>query len=158
MFDFNKLEMTPIYSKDFRPGTSDEQIIELEKHCGHPLPENYKYILKNYNGSRPNFKYFDVIDEKDGIPLEYELGDFYIVDENRNKPSNIWWVIQNFSEYLGPNTLPFADDGIDQVYYMKWVNNIPQVWHLVYQDLDEPETYCVSNSFDELLEALYNAD
>lgn len=56
---------------------------------------------------------------------------------------------------MGPNTLPFADDGVEQIYYMKWVNNVPQVWFLEYLDLEEPETSLVMNSFDELLESLY---
>lgn len=158
MFDFKIIGMRPSYSENFKSGATEEQIMDLEKHCGHPLPESYKFLLKNYNGSRPKAKYFDVIDEEDGIPLEYELGDFYIVDENRNIPSNIWWVIQNYSEYIGPDTLPFADDGINQIYYMKWINNVPQVWFLIYLDVDEPEIYCVSNSFDELLGALYNVN
>jgi hypothetical protein len=59
---------------------------------------------------------------------------------------------------MGPNTLPFADDGVQQFFYMKWVNDIPQVWFLAYLDLDEPETYLVVDSFDELLGALYAAE
>lgn len=155
MFDFSKIKMEPSYTTGFKPAATDAQIAELEKHCGHVLPENYKTILKNYNGGHPEARYFDVIDEEIGIPLEWKIYKFYYLDDNKKIPANIWWVIENYTEIMGPNTLPFADDGLQQVYYMKWVNNVPQVWFLAYLDLEKPETYFVMNSFDELLVSLY---
>ena len=158
MFDFSKIEMIPSYGTDFEPAATDAQIEELEQHCGHTLPKNYKTILKNYNGGQPKAKYFNVMNEELGIPGEWKLYNFYFLNENKTSPANIWWLIENYIEYMGPNTLPFADDGDDQVFYIKWINNVPQVWFLAYLDLEEPETYLVVDSFDKLLGALYAID
>lgn len=157
MIDLSKIGIIPL-DDDFTLGVTEAQIVELENHFGHSLPENYKLILKNYNGSGPMEKYFDAIDEETGIPLEYKFSVFYYVDEHKKLPGNIWWVIEDYSSILGPNTLPFAHDGIHQIYYLKWVNETPEIWYFVYLDRDEPETFRVINSFDELLGALYNAE
>lgn len=93
-----------------------------------------------------------------GIPLGYELHNFFIVDECTDRPLNIWWVIEKYSELMGPNTLPFADDGYNRIYYIKWENNEPQVWVLVFLSEEEPDTYRLLNSFDKLLEALFYVD
>lgn len=154
MFDFSKIGMIPSYG-DFKPAATNAQLEKLEQHCGHPLPENYKTILRDYNAGEPTAKYFHVMDEEEGVPGEWELGIFYHLDENKKTPADIWWLIENYTDLMGPNTLPFADDGLQQIYYMKWVDNIPQVWFIEYLDLEEPETYFVMESFDKLLDALY---
>lgn len=158
MFNFNKIGMKPSYFSGYKPAATDAQIIEIEKHCGHNLPENLKTILRNYNAGEPEAKYFEVINPLTGLPGEMELYKFYHLDDKKEIPENIWWIINNYSQYIGPNTLPFADDGEQQFYYIKWVNNIPQVWFLAYLDLDEPESYFVMGSFDELLDALYASE
>lgn len=155
MFDFNKIKMMPRSSKGFKIPATDEQISELEIYCGHKLPENYKNILKNFNGGSPQASFFDVVDRETGIQLEKELAEFYFLDDNKSMPDNIWWVIKTYGKLLGPDILPFADDGLQQVYYLKWKNNVPQIWFLSYLDLDEPEAYLMKNSFDDLLESLY---
>ncbi len=158
MFDFSKIGMKPTYGEDFFPSATEEQIKELEDYCGHTLPENYKTILKKYNGGQPEAKYFDVIDEEFGVPCEWKLYDFYILNNNKESSSNVWWIVEQYPEFLGPNTLPFADDGLQQFYYLKWVDDVPQVWFLAYLDRDYPETYLVMESFDKLLESLYAVD
>ncbi len=155
MFDFNKIKKIPRRRTGFKPAATEEQIAMLEKHCGHDLPDNYKEILKSYNGSSPTSTYFVGNEEFLGGQGEYPLMEFYDIDDNLESPSNVWWQIKQFGKYMGPNTLPFADDGRQQVYFMKWVDNIPQVWLLVYLDLDSPKLRFVKNSFDELLESLY---
>lgn len=154
MFDFSKINIQPRFSK-YKPAATEDQIAEIEKYCSHKLPDNYKKILKNYNGSIPGATYFDAIDNETGIHLERELAIFYCLDENKESSENIWYAITKYSRFIGPNTLPFADDGNRQIYYIKWENDIPQVWYLSYLDLDEPETYLVNDSFDDLLESLY---
>ena len=157
MFDFSKIGMMSRYD-DFKPAPNEELIALLEEYCGHSLPENYKYILNNFNGGSPAANYFDVIDPSSGIAGEWKIGKFFTLDENKEFPSNIWWKINNYSKLMGANTLPFADDGLQQIYFMKWVNNTPQVWFLAYLDMDEPESFFLMNSFDELLDALYNGN
>jgi cell wall assembly regulator SMI1 len=154
MFDFSKIKMRPSYTTNYKPSATDAQIAQLENHCGHSLPENYKEILKNYNGAESGAKYFSVV-TNEGVHCERELHDFFYLDNNKNSPGNIWWNIEHFNEYMGPNTIPFANDGVNQVYFMKWVNDVPQVWFLAYLDIEEPESWLVMESFDELLESLY---
>ncbi|MDF1758655.1 MAG: SMI1/KNR4 family protein [Legionellaceae bacterium] len=155
MFDFNKLKMKPTYSKNFEPAATDAQIAELEEYCGHTLPENYKTILKKYNGGRPEARYFNVKMPYDDVEGECEIAHFYTLDINKEMPESIWWLIKNYSEVIGPSSIPFVDDGVEQFYYMKWVNGIPQVWFLEHLDIPGYETYMVLNSFDELLNSLY---
>lgn len=158
MFDFNKIGMNPSDIGMLTDAEIDSQIIELEKHCCHPLPRNYKALLKKYNGGEPDARYFEVIDEKTGVPLQRELYKFYDFDHIKETPETIWWIIENYKDFLGPNTLPFAEDAHQQIYFFKWIDNIPQIWFLAYLDLEKPETCFVMNSFDELLGALYVAD
>ena len=155
MFDFSKLKMTPSFGLNFDPPATDAQIEELEQYIKHSLPENLKIILKNYNGGQPSLKYFHALHPEYNTTGAMKLSHFYFLDDNTNANENIWWVINYYSEIMGPNTLPFADDGLQQIYYIKWVNDIPQVWFLAYLDLDEPETFLVKDSFDELLSDLY---
>jgi hypothetical protein len=156
MFDFNKIKMRPRSSKGYKPAATDEQIAELEKYCGHALPENLKIILKKFNGSSPSATYFDVVDKNDLLfPYQYQLAMFFYLDENKGSAHNIWWQIKHYGKFMGPNSLPFADDGVQQIYYLKWIDDIPQVWYLTYLDLDEPECTFVMNSLDELLDSLY---
>jgi len=157
MFDFNKIGMKARYSTGYKPEVTNMEITELEKHCGHSLPQNYKFILKHYHGGIPEAQAFDAMDGEMDIPVGFELHNFYIVNEHKNRPLNIWWVIENYSALMGPSTLPFADDGYSRVYYMKWVNDIPQVWVLLLSE-EGPETFQLFNSFDELLGALYSAE
>jgi hypothetical protein len=157
MFDFGKIGMIPL-DDDFKQAPTEEQIAELEKYWGHTLPENYKIILKNYHGGIPEAKDFDAVDEETGASLGYELHNFFSVDEHKERPLNIWWVIKNYATLIGTGTLPFADDGYNRIYYMKWDKNVHQIWVLKFMSEDEPETYLLMNSFDELLGALYNAD
>jgi hypothetical protein len=158
MFDFNKIKMRPRSSKGYKPAATDEQIAELEKYCGHALPENLKIILRRFNNSSPSATYFDVLDEGGSFPYRYELSSFYYLDENKNLSNNIWWQIKHYGKFMGPDSLPFADDGVQQIYYLKWLNSIPQVWYLTYLDLEEPECTFVMNSLDELLDSLYVGD
>ena len=147
MFDFSKIGMRPSDPSGYEPPATDEQIAQLEKHCGHPLPENYKYILKNYNGCRPKAQYFDVLSPYTGILGEWQLKFFYCLGGGVVTTRDVRWMIENFSSYLGPNTLPFAQDPAQQPYYLKWVDNVPQVWHLAYEERDEPGLRFLLNSF-----------
>jgi hypothetical protein len=158
MFDFSKIRMIPRNTTGFKIAATDDQIIELEQHCGHTLPNNYKTILKLFNGGTPEAKYFNVIDPSTDLPGEWELNRFYYLDNNKEMPSNIWWIIERYSQFIGPGTLPFACDDSQQIYYIKWVNDEPQVWFLAYLDIEGTETCFLMNSFDELLEDLYAAE
>ncbi len=158
MFNFDKIKMIPCSPSGFKPQATKIQIEELERYCGHSLPENYKTILKNYNYGRPTANYFNVIDSTNNLTVEWELNKFYSLDKNKDSPANIWWCIKNYSSYMGPNTLPFANDICKQIFYMKWVDNIPQVWFLEYLDIKESKTYLIKKSFDELLSSLYAED
>lgn len=156
MFDFSKIKMSPAYSKNFGSGATEEQIIELEKYCGYTLPDSYKFILKNYNGGEPETKELCVFDEEMGVTVAYGLQEFYVVDEHKELPINIWQAIEKYSSLIGPGALPFAEDGYNCVYYFKYIQNVAQVWCLAFMEDEEPENFLLFNSFDELLGALCN--
>ena len=84
-----------------------------------------------------------------------EISRFYILDEDKHIPANIWWKIENYGEYMGPKTVPFANDDVEHIYYLKWIDEVPEVWYLAYQEIEGTETFLVKGSFDDLLEALY---
>ncbi len=160
MFDFNKIGMRPRSSSGYKAAVTDDQIAELEHYCGHALPDNYKLMLQNFNGGEPEAKCLRVVDQKTGIPLKHELLDFFIVDEHKELPLNIWWTIENYSEFIGSNTLPFAEGEYSCIYFLKWKHDLAQVWCLKFDEdeEEEPEIFLIFNSFDELLGALYNAE
>lgn len=113
---------------------------------------------KNYNGGEPGTKDFDVVDEETEVPLGYELSDFYSVGEHKELPVNIWWAIKKYSGLIGPNTLPFASDCYNRIYFFKWSSDTPQIWVLIFMSEEEPNIYFLLNSFEELIESLYNGD
>jgi hypothetical protein len=82
-----------------------------------------------------------------------EIACFLFLKE-KEIPANVWWQIENYGENIGPNTLPFALDYASHIYYIKWVNEVPQVWY-AYRDMEGTETEFVKESFDALLEDLY---
>lgn len=155
MFDFKKIGIEPTDINGFTTPATENQITELEQYCKHVLPENYKYILKHYNGGSPKNKFFHVTPQGSATPGEWEIDKFYDLHSDKNKTESIWWIIENYKELIGVNSLPFGENDEQQIYYMKWVNNVPQVWLLNSQDLDEPESYFIMGSFDELLGSLY---
>lgn len=151
-FDLSLLKISPQNWAGFEPTATNAQIDELEKSVGNMLPENYKKILGKYNGGDPEFNRFDIDGET------YSLNYFYSLGDRKDSSPNIWWALNGFSEYAGPNTLPFAVDGTNETYFFKWVNGIAQIWILRCDELVEPEADFVTYSFDELLRALYRAD
>ena len=155
MFDFNRLGITPTYTDEFETPASDEHIAKLEQYCQHPLPERFKVILKNYNGGSPAANNFNAMDE-DGPLGGCTITNFYFLNDETFFPNNIWWLIEHEGRNIGMHNLPFADDGHQQIYYMKWVNDMPQVWYYQYLDLDEPRQFKIANSFDEFLDSLYS--
>lgn len=158
MFDFSKIGIKPGFASGYKPEVTDTQISKLEKHFGHALPANYLFYLKNYHGGISEAINFGAYNEDIGLPLGYELRNFFIVDELTDRPLNIWWNIEEYSEFMGSDTLPFADDGDNRIFYLKWENNIAQVWVLVFLSEEGPDTYFLLNSFDELLGSLFYSD
>jgi hypothetical protein len=161
-FTLNHLKMSPL-RKEFKATPDQTQLAELEQYFGHPLPDSLKEIFIHYNGCRPGLNYF--ADNEDS-----SLRHFYFLNDERETISNIWWAISTYSEFLAPETLPFAEDRYGGVFFLKWVDGAAQVW--LFQCGDQPFEYdydneeenneempvayrCIANSLDELLEALY---
>lgn len=145
---------------NFNPPPTESQLVELEQHFGHPLPPLLKEIFNHYNGGRPELDHC-------GVDGRWTIGDFFSLDENRTSAGNIWWVINNFSEHFGPETLPIAYSYHNDIYFLKWVDGIAQVWIFGYNDaefdFDDEEndgtpSVCIYESLDEFMEALYESN
>jgi len=152
MFDLSKLDFQPVYGEKVIQTVTDDQIADLEKHYGRSLPSKYKEILKKYNRLKPKLDEFDIGDET------YLINYFYSLTDDKGSVSNIWWAIDNFSSFLGENTLPFAEDASNEIYFFKWVDDKTEVWLLRCDELEEPEDESVIESFDELLTLLHSSD
>lgn len=137
---------------DIKPTATNDQIEELENSVGHALPESYKAILREHNGGTPALHHFDADEEA------YSLNYFYSLGDKKDSSLNIWWAADRFSALAGPETLPFAEDATNNVYFFKWIDEIAQVWILRCDELEEPEADFVAHSFDELLCALHDAN
>ena len=157
-FNLNHLK---IYN--FNSSATEDQITELEQHFGHPIPETLKEIFTRYNGGEPDLDHF-------GEEGEGTISRFYTLNDDKDNVSNIWWAINAFSENIGPDTLPFAEDYDGDVYFFKWINGKAEVWIFRYNDhgydYDEdgynhdqiPSSCgCMFDSLEELLELLYAA-
>ena len=146
------------------PPASEEEIEILQNYVGHPLPELYKEICRNFNGGLPKLRFFEDVDgEVD------EIGFFFRVANKSEKDSHIWGVIENFSDELAKDCLPFARDRGGSIFYLKWVNDKVQVWRLFYGELayefsDYNGERClyyhllINESFDAFLESLYEVE
>jgi cell wall assembly regulator SMI1 len=84
VFDFNKIQLKLNYIGNSTPAT-DSDIEELEKYCGHRLPENLRIIFQNYNGATPEAPYFHVEIEP-GIQVEMEIARFLFLNEKKKFP------------------------------------------------------------------------
>lgn len=148
---------------DTQPAATEEQIHELEKYFGHPLPAHLNEIYRHYNGGIPQHYRFSNYDS-----IEY----FYVLNNDKENIKNVWNVIENFSPIIGANSLPFAEHCYGSVYYLKWEDNQAKVYLFLYGEFalehaDEDEIkefnagipYFIektSDSLDEFLAGLYD--
>lgn len=149
MFDLNKIKIKPVVCKGFNPTATRQEIEELIQYLGHSLPANYETILSRYNGGDPEVGDFILNNQ------EYSFNYFFSLGNRRDSSLNIWWKINSFSKFIGPNTLPFGMSGIGELYFFKWVDGNAEVWILRYDELEEPEDDFVASSFDEFLSRLH---
>ena len=84
MFDFKKINIRPPFSSGFELKPTQAEIAELEKYCGHSLPDDYKYILEHFNGGYPETNKFESLDIETGIPLEFEISKFFFLMPIKN--------------------------------------------------------------------------
>ncbi|CAM4397865.1 MAG: hypothetical protein LEGION0398_MBIBDBAK_01188 [Legionellaceae bacterium] len=157
MFDLSLLKLEPCTSDDvFISPATDAQIEKLEHYCGHSLPGALKEIFKYYNGCSSSVRNFIPENNSNSINEICTVSYFFALDNRQDKmPPNIWWAIQEFSEFLGGNSLPIAEDDEGAIYFLKWVGNIPQVWLLKYTEREKPKSFFIMNSFENMLGALY---
>ncbi|MBX9586267.1 MAG: SMI1/KNR4 family protein [Gammaproteobacteria bacterium] len=166
-FSVAQLEIFPI-EKNFKPAPSKEEFKTLEEHYKHSIPPSLKEIFLNYNGGRPKLNQI----RNDESKL---ISFFYTLNEQINSSDNIWNIINNYSDILGPETLPFAKGLYNEIFFLKWVDGKEQVWSFLYGDIaletfDEDETeewdghsmptttYFLADSIDDFLRALHYAD
>ncbi|EHL31487.1 SMI1/KNR4 family protein [Legionella drancourtii] len=145
---------------------SEAQLMQLEQHFGHPIPDQLKEIFRNYNGGTPKLNKYGDYETHDSI------GYFYTLNDDKDNVNNVWNIIKNLGEILGPDTLPFAEHSYNSVYYLKWEENQAKVYllmcgtfaleHLDDEELDElddqtPPTIIekACDAFDDFLEGLY---
>lgn len=144
---------------------SNEEIQELQDYIGHPLPEIYKEICRNFNGGRPKLNYYADSDLA-------TIGFFITVTSRKNTINSVWSEIEHNVASLGfdPDILPIAYDSFNQsFFYLKWVNGKAQVWRFLYGDMaiefreEDEENYekhgyvhiFINESLEGFLESLY---
>lgn len=148
-----------------KPPPNETQLSEIEQHFGHPLPEHLKELYLNYNGGWPGLDIFGEYDERQVISHFYKLGD------DHEDISNIWQVIDNLGDILGPDALPFAEHDYGATFFLKWEENQAKVYILYCGELaleyfdSQGESWDsqslpvaiepVTDSLDEFLEGLY---
>ena len=160
----NKFDISQLEFSEMSPAPSECQISEVEAHFGHQLPGALKAIYIQYNGGQPKLDRF-------GEYGEFFLSHFYTVNKSRDKSGTLLWAIDCFSRYLGSETLPFAEDYIGGVLFLRWLNGSAEVWLLRCGEeaLDDLEHYVdddgnpisisfVCESIDIFLEGLYAVD
>lgn len=108
-----------------KPPASETQLIELEQHFGHPIPDKLKEIFRNYNGGAPKLNKYGDYETLDSI------GYFYTLNDDKDNVNNIWNIINDLGKILGPDTLPFAEHSYNSVYYLKWEENQAKVYLLM---------------------------
>lgn len=157
-FSLSQLQFNRIKSP-----ASEEEIEAVKNYFGHPLPELYKEICRHFNGGIPKAAFFE--DVEGDI---YEISFFCRVTNKSEKGYHILGVVKNFSHELVSDCLPFAWGRGESIFYLKWVNEMVQVWQLLYGELalefggygpeDEVKPYhhiLMNKSFDSFLESLY---
>lgn len=154
MFDLGTLKITPFWGNEFYPPATDELIAELEQLCGHPLLPLHKEILKKYNGGGPEANCFSVTAPGDTFPVDWPFSFFYPLCTDRNKSINIFNLMQQYQQFLGPDTLPFAENDNQECYYFKWIGSNVEIWLFQFQE-HKPGSRFITSSFENLLENLY---
>mgnify|MGYP000397954163 CR=1 FL=1 len=156
MFDFSKLKFNTSPDLTYDPPASDEAIAKLEAHYGHNLPEDLKEIFKHYHGRDPGANRLEVTFPDDEFVYEMDVAGFLYLDLEENYPCNIWYLINDYAEYIGENTVPFADDYAQHIYYLKYNSDQHEVWYLEHEEVEETRKYKVCDSFEHFLSSMYN--
>jgi hypothetical protein len=88
---------------------SDGDIVEMEKKLAVSLPEDYKTFLKQYNGGRPDPKFFPIFGFKNNTVGQVQ--DFFGIDDPFES-CRLDWNFQTFFGRIPDNLFPIAcEDG-----------------------------------------------
>lgn len=120
-----------------KPST-DEEIEKVENELGFKFPNQYKSIIKKYNGGRPTPNVFDISTRK-GLVFNSLI--------TLNKIPSVYKRISKESSGI----IPFADDPSGNIIAFK--NNAIVLW-----DHETNKIYSISSSFNSLLNSLYDPD
>ena len=158
MFDLSKLKLDTSADIQFKPPASDEMVGRLEKHYSHSLPEELTTIFKKYHGGYPGSDCIELIDEEDGLPYDMDISSFLVLDSNYESPINIWFLIKQYTNWMGENSIPFAEDLAQNIFYLNYKNNNHEVWYLAHHEVEETETYKICDTFEQFLNSMYTEE
>jgi SMI1-KNR4 cell-wall len=138
------------------PPLTEEDVIEVERTIGVPLPSDYREFLRTYNGGRP---------EPCDFPIEGlanspfgEIQTFFGIHDPIES-CNLDWNVEMFTGRLPENFLPIAcDSGGDLICYSLFGDDAGAVVFWDYHhEPPEPSyenVYAIANSFPAFLESI----
>jgi hypothetical protein len=113
------------------PAPSDPLVEAFESHFGYKLPVDYLTLLRFSNGGHPRLETCSV--HVDG-GADYVVGisHFFHLTEDRADREGLWWSLQEVRGILGPGQLPFADDGLGDLFVVDCAASPQRIgiaWH-----------------------------
>jgi hypothetical protein len=149
---------------------SPSDIIDLESMIGYEIPSDYKKFLLMYNGGVPDQHYHDVQNtEGTNIGSFVGMRCFYWIDGPENKEPHIkelYSLKDTYSVYherIPSNFLPISeDDGGNLICLSLYGEDCGSIWYWDHEAEHSPPDYrnCykVANSFQELLDGMFDYD
>ncbi len=133
-----------------RPSPTNEALKEFQSHFGVMLPESYIMLLRHSNGGHPQVDSIEPI----GRPLaaRWAVNRFYHLDGDINSAANLWNATEKWRKILGEKTIPFADDGGGNQFFIDLKPSIPSVKLCVHDE--KFAIVDIAPSFEAFIDAL----
>ncbi len=115
------------------------------------LPNDYVALLMSSNGGHPELSTF--IPTTNESASDWSVDYFYWLDSDIDNVGNLWSVTTTYRPYIGPEFIPFADDGGGNQFLVKAIGDSDEVYIWVHDE--KPHFRKIANSFAEFIDGLY---
>jgi len=99
-----------------RPTPTDREIAAFERHFNLKLPTDHIALLLFANGGHPELDLIEPVGRPDAA--SWSVDRLYHLNDDRASHLGLWKATEVWRPILGPNALPFADDGCGNPFFL----------------------------------------
>ena len=113
-----------------RPSPSKAAVEDFQREFRVSIPSELLALLQFANGGHPELDSYNPNGSEDAN--SFAVNCFYFLTEDREADYSLWQAIRTWRPYIGPNALPFAEDGGGNILFLDLSSDPPPVkvcWH-----------------------------